>query len=211
MVQVIFKGQDNAKADNILEAARKRFGLFGFEKTTMKEIAADLSMSKGSLYYYFPDKEHLYKAIVYREHELFIQTIKSEIGQSVDPVIMLRKMALTRQGLFRTLINLGRSRSDLSDVIHTFMKDTIAALRLQEREIIRNILFSGVKREIFSVLNIDETADLLLDLLRGLRINILKEMSGFNMPSEEYEHLIKKTSLLVDIFVKGISVQPANS
>src|SRR5690606_16924398 len=43
----------------IIEAAVRRFGHFGIAKTTMAEIAADLSMSKASLYYYFPDKNHL--------------------------------------------------------------------------------------------------------------------------------------------------------
>ena len=211
MVQIVFKGKDHAKADQILEAAQKRFGLFGFEKTTMKEIAADLCTSKGSLYYYFPDKEHLYKAIVFKEQEQFIQTIQSEIGQSVDPAMMLRKMALTRQGLFRTLINLGRSRSDIPEVIHAFMKETITALRMQEREIIRNILFSGIKRGNFTELNIDELTDLFMDLLRGLRISMYKDMSGLSIPNEAYGLLIQKTSLMVDIFIKGISVPCAIS
>ena len=41
----------------IIEASQKRFGIFGVEKTSMREIADDLKLSKASLYYYFPDKE----------------------------------------------------------------------------------------------------------------------------------------------------------
>ena len=64
MVQIVHSGDNSDKISNILSAAQKRFGLYGLEKTTMKEIASDLGVSKASLYYYFPDKESLLKAVV---------------------------------------------------------------------------------------------------------------------------------------------------
>lgn len=44
----------------IIEAALKRFAHYGLSKTTMTEIAKDISFSKALLYYYFPDKLSLY-------------------------------------------------------------------------------------------------------------------------------------------------------
>src|SRR6187431_1062469 len=52
------------KKNLIIEAAQKRFAHFGVGKTTMNEIADDLSLSKASLYYYFPDKLNLYAAVL---------------------------------------------------------------------------------------------------------------------------------------------------
>ena len=52
------------KRDAIIDAAEKRFSHFGVAKTTMNEIADDLSISKASLYYYFPDKLNLYAAVL---------------------------------------------------------------------------------------------------------------------------------------------------
>jgi AcrR family transcriptional regulator len=206
MVQVIFKGQDRIRMDQIIDAACKRFALFGFEKTTMKEIAGDLNMSKGSLYYYFPDKENLYKAIVFKEHDQFIQTIQREVEQAIEPAAMLRKVVLIRQELFRTLINLGRTRTDALPEIHLFMKETVASLRSQEREIIRDILSKGVSEGIFNVNDKEEMADLFLDMLKGLRMTMLGGISSSYNVNEEYEVLLRKTNLLVDIFIKGISV-----
>ena len=50
------------KRSLILEAAIRRFSHFGLAKTTMAEIAQDLSFSKALLYYYYPDKHSLYTA-----------------------------------------------------------------------------------------------------------------------------------------------------
>src|SRR5690606_22486013 len=46
------------------EVAKKRFAHFGMNKTTMAEIAKDLSISKALLYYYYPDKNSLYAAVL---------------------------------------------------------------------------------------------------------------------------------------------------
>ena len=52
------------KRQLIIDSAIKRFAHFGLSKTTMTEIASDLSMSKALLYYYFPDKISLYSAVL---------------------------------------------------------------------------------------------------------------------------------------------------
>ena len=46
----------DVKRQKILEAARRRFAHYGMAKTTMAEIAQDLSFSKALLYYYFQIK-----------------------------------------------------------------------------------------------------------------------------------------------------------
>lgn len=207
MVHVIFKGHDHIKADQIIEAAQMRFALFGFEKTTMKEIAGDLNMSKGSLYYYFPDKENLYKAIVRKEHDLYIREIRAELEHSTGSAGLLRKIVLIRQEVFKKLINLGRTRLELFPEMHLFMKETVADLRKQEKEIIMGILEKGIADGIFDINSTEETADLLLDLIKGLRMTMLKGITSFHDLNEEYEQMAKKTSLLIELFIKGISLR----
>ena len=43
--------------NNILKAARRRFQHYGYTKTNLSEIAADVEMSTGNLYRYFPNKQ----------------------------------------------------------------------------------------------------------------------------------------------------------
>ena len=51
----------------IVDVARKIFTRYGFRKTTMDEIAAATRMGKSSIYYYFPGKEEIFKAVVENE------------------------------------------------------------------------------------------------------------------------------------------------
>ena len=48
----------------ILDAASKRFLHYGYNKTTMSEIARDCNMSTGNLYRYFPSKLDIAEAFV---------------------------------------------------------------------------------------------------------------------------------------------------
>lgn len=67
------KTEDSSKLDIILNAAQKRFGHYGLCKTTMNEIAADVGMGKASLYYYFPDKEAVFQAVIKKNRKSFCQ------------------------------------------------------------------------------------------------------------------------------------------
>src|SRR5665647_1637870 len=101
------------KLQIIIEASQKRFGVFGVEKTSMREIADDLKLSKASLYYYFPDKETLYKAVVEKEQTEFILKISERISSIYEPEGLLLEYANSRLSYFRTLLNLSRLRLDI--------------------------------------------------------------------------------------------------
>ncbi len=52
--------------EKIVEAAEERFRYYGYRKTTMVEIAADVGMSAANLYRYFSNKEDIGAACVER-------------------------------------------------------------------------------------------------------------------------------------------------
>ncbi|RYZ57606.1 MAG: TetR/AcrR family transcriptional regulator, partial [Chitinophagaceae bacterium] len=73
------------KQEAIIEAAIKRFAHFGVAKTTMTEIATDLSLSKASLYYYFPDKLNLYAAVFTTITSAGADALDAQLAQEPDP------------------------------------------------------------------------------------------------------------------------------
>lgn len=198
------KGGSNIVIDQIITIAQQHFAQFGFEKTSMRGISRDINKSKALLYYYFSDKEHLYRAIVFKENDQFLFALREKIQQEKDPIGALKKYVLIRTELFRKLINLNRSKSETMIRISTFMKATNATLRNQEKEVVIGIFKKGVDKGIFKISDLEESADLFLDLLKGLRISIMKEMAFYYLDEDEYDLLIRKTLQFVDVFTKGI-------
>src|ERR1700747_2790985 len=76
--------QQDIKREKILEASHQRFLHYGYSKTTMNEIAGDLSMSKALLYYYFPDKSQLYIAVMRKLANEYIGLLKDNLEKITD-------------------------------------------------------------------------------------------------------------------------------
>ena len=70
--------------ERILEAAGRRFQHYGYGKTTMSEIAADLKMSTGNLYRFYPSKLDIAEAHAYA-HECDEEVMMEAIVVSKEP------------------------------------------------------------------------------------------------------------------------------
>src|SRR5690606_37809940 len=99
---------DDSKVSAIIEAARKRFAHYGLSKTTMNEVAADIGMSKAALYYYFPDKERIFIAVVQQEIAEFVKTVEQLIERPSKPSFKLKKFVVLRNQMLSRLVNLGK-------------------------------------------------------------------------------------------------------
>lgn len=204
MVAVSHSNDNQEKTKLIIEAAQKRFGVYGLMKTTMREIATDLNMSKGLLYYYFPDKEHLYKAVVEKEQNEFLEILKENIDKNPDPDENLREYVNLRMSYFKSLLNLNRLSFDSSKEIKSIMSDVWIGFRNKEIEVIKKVIKKGIDKGIFNISKIDESAILFVDLLKGLRNMEINKKRIFFIDEIEYDLLSKKSNDFVEIFIKGL-------
>lgn len=197
----------NLKVQLMIEAAQKRFGLYGIDKTSMREIAEDLRLSKASLYYYFPDKESLYKAVVEKEQDDFFTIISEKILNIQEPELLLLEYVNTRLSYFRTLLNLSRLKLEFYSDLKPVLRETIGLFKEKEKGIIVNIFENGMRKGIFSIEDTDKTASLFLDLLKGLRISVLNEKKMLVIEQEEYDRLLEKTIAFTEIFINGLKIK----
>jgi AcrR family transcriptional regulator len=200
------------KVDFILKAAQKRLGLYGFEKTTMQEIAADISMSKASLYYYYPDKESLFKAVIENEQKEFLLQLERSIEELNDADAMIVEIVELRHSLFRKFLNLSKFRLSDNLKVKPLLHDLYNRIREIETEILTNVFNKGKESGIFQFRDASELALLFSDLLQGIRIMEMKRMSGLEMTTEENDHLIKMLREATSLFINGLKynkiVQP---
>lgn len=63
------KGKSKARWEKILLSAAQRFYDDGYEATSIRDVANDASINKGSLYYYIGSKEDLLLGVIQHVHE----------------------------------------------------------------------------------------------------------------------------------------------
>lgn len=65
---------DNLERENrILDAAVNLFVLYGFDKTTVSDIARQAGVSKGAIYLHFDSKDALFEALIVRELKTYAE------------------------------------------------------------------------------------------------------------------------------------------
>jgi len=194
------------KEKEILEAARSRFAHYGYSKVTMEEIASDVEMGKASLYYYFPTKEELFKSVIKKEQDLFVEEIENLLKQDFSASEKLRSYVIKRLEYFQQLVNLGTLNLHSVLDIKSVFKELLKAFETQEIFLIQKIIEEGkIKGEFDSGVN-EKTNCLFIHLLQGLRLQTLRSIKGNRLENEHYESIKEEMMLFVDIFSKGIKV-----
>jgi AcrR family transcriptional regulator len=204
METLIKTSEPERKVDFILKAAQKRLGIYGYEKTTMQEIASDIGMSKASLYYYFPDKDYLFKAVIENEQKEFFIQIEKRIAELTDADLMIMELVEIRHTLFRKFLNLSKFRLTDDHKVKPLFTDLYSRMREIETDILTKIFKKGKESGILHFEDATELAHLFSDMLQGLRMMEIKRMSRLEMTEAENDHLIKVVREATTLFINGL-------
>jgi hypothetical protein len=133
-----------------------------------------------------------------------MKNLETDIEDISDPAECLRKYVLTRLHYFKTLLNIGRLRSESFSDLKPLIAESMENFREMERNIVIEILENGKKKKKFSIDNIPETASLFMDLLRGLRTTILRDKKILVINESEYSELSDKALAFTELFIKSL-------
>ena len=66
----------NARKDEIINACASLYKTMGFKDITIRDIGAETSFTRTSIYNYFQTKEEIFLALLQREHEAWISDLE---------------------------------------------------------------------------------------------------------------------------------------
>ena len=72
------------KKEQIKDAGRKMFIAYGYNKTTLDDIASLLKLKKNSLYYYFPNKEALFFELIEDEEAIYLKKQQKLLAEEIS-------------------------------------------------------------------------------------------------------------------------------
>ena len=197
--------QQDVKKERILEAAHHRFLHYGYSKTTMNEIAGDLSMSKALLYYYFPDKSQLYVAVMKKVAAEYLKSLSDKINTFADLKEAFIFQIDTQHDFIVTNYNFfdffRLNEQNLPDVIWEIVDE----VHNSEAQLLVSAIKTEVARgKIKPVANPEEIVALLLDALHGVRAKSVSHKKTMFPNKEHLTEIRSKRLLLADIFIKGL-------
>ena len=193
------------KRTQILEAATRRFAHFGLAKTTMAEIAQDLSFSKALLYYYFPDKNALYAAVFEYVINRSFGEMETGVSQIPDCYEAMMFMLDKRIEFVTKYYNLLEYSVAAVQQVPDAMACVLEESKDKELRVLADILRRGVESAQLEPMDIDETAEILLFALVGMRFSILKDIKDTLFPTkEEFDRILVLQKKMATVFLDGL-------
>ncbi len=177
--------QISQRAERILEAATDLFARYGYDKTTMEDIAAAAEVSKGALYLEFASKEALFDALLLRQMKWATQTTLERVaaderGLSLFTIYLHSLAVAAENPLLRGLYT--QDRRVLGDFVRRLSGgSTYRQLFASAVEFVRAFQSAGLIRD-------DYSPDLIAHVITALRYGLLtihEVAAGVPLPTLE--------------------------
>lgn len=195
--------------DEVIVASQKLFQRYGFQKTTMEDIAKAMGRGKSTLYYYYKSKEEIFEAVIFKEAKevtsaVFIATEKVSSAEE-----KLKTYLLTFFKIIKEKVNLYQvMREELYEngnicLYQPSMKEPLKQFNTVEIHFIKDILNLGIENKEFAATlqqDIDVVSYVLMSSLRSVAIDLaFEENKNINFFLEE-----NKVNAVINIFIKGL-------
>lgn len=184
--------------NTIIRKAGELFSRYGYKKTTMDDIADALQKGKSSIYYYFQNKEDIFRAVIEKEAMEAKDALQKSMDRELTPKDKLRVYLLERTKEFMQKANYYQALH--SDYLTNlpFVEHLREKYDKDEIQVIQQILDDGVKAGQFDIDDTYSTALIIVNTLKGIEIFFILDKLDI---SEYSVHL----SRLTDILLYGIT------
>jgi len=195
---MVKRSNDELRAE-IVGSAKRLFQQYGYKKTTVSDIAKAMGKVKSAIYYYFPDKESLLRAVIDEEIGKLIRSINDAVQKASTPEEKLRVYAFIRSLEIRRLSTEYTRFQAEYDQLFPLVKEIHERYDHFERDTLKGILEVGMELGHFNKTDSAMLADAILLWLKGLEAQ-LSSFGSEEALKEAVEHL-------VNVLLFGIKVR----
>lgn len=185
---VVVKSEVRAQ---IIDVARKIFTRYGYRKTTMEEIAAATRKGKSSIYYYFPGKEEIFRAVVEKEAGELQARLDRAIHVDAAPLEKLKAYIFFRLHHVRTVENFYSALNEDSLSHLDFILEIRKNFDGEELRLVQEILEEGMEDGSFQLSSSKIGAIAISTMMKGLELPLLLSSDHKTDRGELLEDLVR--------------------
>lgn len=189
----------NEKRRLLVEAVREVIQRIGPRKTTLEDIAEQARVSRSTVYYHFPNKGEMFRAVIDHEISALQDELAGAVRPDASPDECLRLYVRTRAGLVRRLLTLYQVTTDMAGEYMAMARSRVDDFHEAERGLLAGLLRAGRDSGRFALRDPDLLASALQATLQGLFDLTFYE--GRDVPEEELDALVRT-------LIRGILTDP---
>lgn len=187
------------KRQLLVRAVRQVVQRVGPRKTTLEDIAEEARVSRSTVYYHFPNKGEMFRAVIEHEISALQAELQGALSAESTPEECLLTYVRTRAGLVRRLLTLYRVTTDMAGEYMAMAQERVDEFHDAERLLIAGLLQAGLDSGRFALRDPGQLAGVLQSTLQGLFDLAFYE--GRDVPQEDVDALMRT-------LIRGILTDP---
>jgi AcrR family transcriptional regulator len=192
------RGDATARRAEILDAALRVFGQYGYRRTSVDDIAREAGIAKGTIYLSFASKEEVFQALSQSLAQRMLAGAEAARHRPGTTADKLAAMHAAWFGTYAETISRSPHAAELLDAKHRLSAALVTDAASQYKRLVRDVLTEAVAAGELDLeppgLTADTAAELLIGSARGLQ-------SSATSPAA-YRRYLKA---LVRVIVAGLS------
>jgi AcrR family transcriptional regulator len=192
------RGDAESRRAEILDAALRVFGQYGFRRTSMDDVAREADIGKGTIYLSFTSKEEVFQALSERLSQRMLAGAEAASRQPGTTADKLAAMHAAWFGTYADTIRRSPHAADLLDAKHRLSADLVTDAASRYKRLVRDVLTDAAVAGELDLepagLTADTAAELLIACARGLE-------SSAASPAAYRRHL----ATLVRVMIAGLA------
>jgi AcrR family transcriptional regulator len=166
------RGDAAARRAEILDAALRAFGQYGYRRTSVDDIAREAGIAKGTIYLSFASKEELFQALARRLSQQMLTGAEAASRRAGATADKLAAMHAAWFGTYAETITTSPHAAELLDAKHRLSADLAADGASRYHRLVRDVLAEAAATGELDLepagLTPDTAAELLIAAARGL-------------------------------------------
>jgi TetR/AcrR family transcriptional regulator len=194
------------KKDQIKTAALRCFSQYGYNKTTMDDIANAIGMKKASLYYYYKNKETIICDTIESEIYNFLKTANEKISKIKSATKKLYLLVnweteffQERVGTFDISVN---TIMEAQPLLHEMMENA----RVKDVDMWARIIQEGIEKNEFRKCNAYKIADTIRTVLDAIKFREFHHIKVLTANEIDYEKIKKTGKEMIDLIINGLKL-----
>jgi AcrR family transcriptional regulator len=160
------------RREQILYAAEKVFSRLGFNKARMDDIAAESSLSKGALYWYYKSKDAIIQALLDRILDGEMRELEGLVdaeGSASERLHIISLAAVREIRLFEHRMPLGYEFITLA-ARHKVVRNTLRGYYRRMHDLLSQIIQQGIDSSEFALIDAHDAALTIMGTIEGIAL-----------------------------------------
>ena len=197
--------RNDARREQILDAARSLFIRQGFAKTSVDDISSSIGMTKSSLYYYFKNKEDLFYSSFQNEWKENLNKYIELAEKETEPEKQIMTYVDASLGYYEETVL--RSRVPVRVVMEqrTKFHELIEEVNTDRIQFFASRIEKGIEEGRFRE-NIDPVriAEIIWKVKYSMQFDMLNNQAGREPDKDDFVQIRADISLAISLLLDGI-------